>query len=406
MSFYYSGSISTSNINLEHKGSIIMNDDNNSNTLTILQPNSINTNFSLKLPNADGSNGQLLKTDGSGNLSFVSVAASAGGSDTFVQFNDNNIITGNSSFVYNKTADRLTTVNSNVTGTFTVGSGSNEFTITESSDNISLSNKITDKDIIFNINDGGTETEVLRLVGADSNVSVVGGLKTSNLHINSLGNINFYDDAGTGKLTILQPNVISTNYNLRLPNADGSNGNFLKTDGSGNLSFVSAITGANGSDTFVQFNDNGSFGGDAGLVYNKTADRLTTVNSNVTGTITAGILTISPTIASSSSSSTVINIDFASTGDYIYTLSTGVINVTISASNITEKGRQGTIIIKTPSSGSLSTLWNTSGYWYFETGIPPLLSSDYDVYDVFSYYIIDTNKVLISSSSSYESYTS
>ena len=32
-------------------------------------------------------------------------------------------------------------------------------------------------------------------------------------------------------------------------------------------------------------------------------------------------------------------------------------------------GKQGTIIIKTPASGSWTTSWNT-GYWYFENGSP------------------------------------
>lgn len=38
-----------------------------------------------------------------------------------------------------------------------------------------------------------------------------------------------------------------------------------------------------GSDTQVQFNDGGSFGGDAGLAYNKTTDTLTLVNATYTG---------------------------------------------------------------------------------------------------------------------------
>lgn len=38
-----------------------------------------------------------------------------------------------------------------------------------------------------------------------------------------------------------------------------------------------------GSDTQVQFNDGGAFGGDAGFVYNKTTDTLTLVNATFTG---------------------------------------------------------------------------------------------------------------------------
>jgi hypothetical protein len=130
-------------------------------------------------------------------------------------------------------------------------------------------------------------------------------------------------------------------------------------------------------------------------------------NLTVTGNLTTnGALKITPTETASSTSSTTITVDFSTIGDYIYTLSTGVTAVTINASNMTSsKGRQGTIIIKTPSSGTWSTTWATDGHWYFESGTPPSLSSNYDVYDVFSYYIVADNEVLISSSSSFESWT-
>ena len=43
-----------------------------------------------------------------------------------------------------------------------------------------------------------------------------------------------------------------------------------------------------GSDTHVQFNDGGAYGGDAGLVYNKTTDTLTGVNITATGNVSLG----------------------------------------------------------------------------------------------------------------------
>jgi filamentous hemagglutinin len=58
-----------------------------------------------------------------------------------------------------------------------------------------------------------------------------------------------------------------------------TNGNCAKFDASGNIVDHGATCGGGGSpggsDTQVQFNDAGSFGGDAGLTYNKTTDRLT-----------------------------------------------------------------------------------------------------------------------------------
>jgi hypothetical protein len=66
----------------------------------------------------------------------------------------------------------------------------------------------------------------------------------------------------------------------------GTSGTFLKSQGTGSAptwSTVSATPG--GSDTHVQFNDGGAFGGDAGMVYNKTTDTLTIDNTLITGSI-------------------------------------------------------------------------------------------------------------------------
>ena len=57
--------------------------DNGSNYVALKAADSIGSNLTLTLPSSDGSNGQVLGTDGSGNLSFVSTTSSiAGASDT------------------------------------------------------------------------------------------------------------------------------------------------------------------------------------------------------------------------------------------------------------------------------------------------------------------------------------
>ena len=78
------------------------------------------------------------------------------------------------------------------------------------------------------------------------------------------------DASGTGIVTVAAPNTNST-YTVTLPAAAGT-----------------IVTGAAGSDTQVQFNDSGSFGGDAGLTYNKTTDVLTVAGSVSVNGITAG----------------------------------------------------------------------------------------------------------------------
>ena len=102
-------------------------------------------------------------------------------------------------------------------------------------------------------------TTVLTL--ADGSVAInpagfvsVGGASTQ------AGEIRFLEDTDDGSNYIaLRAGTLSSNVTLTLPTAAGSDGQFLKTDASGNLSFADA--GAGGSDKQIQFNDSGAFGG-------------------------------------------------------------------------------------------------------------------------------------------------
>jgi len=63
--------------------SLMEDSDNGSNFVALKAADSIGSNLTLTLPSADGSNGQVLGTNGSGVLSFVSTTSSiAGASDT------------------------------------------------------------------------------------------------------------------------------------------------------------------------------------------------------------------------------------------------------------------------------------------------------------------------------------
>jgi hypothetical protein len=66
----------------------------------------------------------------------------------------------------------------------------------------------------------------------------------------------------------------------------------------GNLDEVGSGGAPGGSTTQIQFNDGGSFGGDADLTYNKTTNKLTTggdVELNDGGTYTTTLQTVTPT---------------------------------------------------------------------------------------------------------------
>jgi len=72
----------------------------------------------------------------------------------------------------------------------------------------------------------------------------------------------------------------------------GSSGYVLSTDGLGNLSWVAQSGGGNGnpggSNTQVQFNDNGAFGGVANLTYNKVTDVLSVTGEIIANTFQMG----------------------------------------------------------------------------------------------------------------------
>ena len=76
----------------------------------------VNVNGAYTFPTSDGSSGEVLKTDGSGSISFGSIPAS--GSNTQVQFNDGGDLAGDSDFTFDKSDNTLTVTNLDVTGVF------------------------------------------------------------------------------------------------------------------------------------------------------------------------------------------------------------------------------------------------------------------------------------------------
>ena len=86
------------------------------------------------------------------------------------------------------------------------------------------------------------------------------------------------DASGTGTITLAAPNTNST-VNFTLPSADGTNGQFLQTNGSGVLSFA---TGGN-----VNTSSNNAFTG-ANTFYNSTGQSFGTGTSTQDGFVIGG----------------------------------------------------------------------------------------------------------------------
>jgi len=75
------------------------------------------------------------------------------------------------------------------------------------------------------------------------------------------------------------PQFVSTQIGkgtvLQAPTADGTVGQFLTTDGAGNLSFDTVAASPAGSDTQIQFNDGGAFGGSSNLTWDDATLQVT-----------------------------------------------------------------------------------------------------------------------------------
>lgn len=171
----------------------------------------------------------------------------------------------------------------------------------------------------------------------------------------------------------------------------GTNGQFLQTDGAGNLSWVSGGGSGNGvvggSNTQVQFNDAGIFGGDSDFTFNKSTGNLvvptlmaTQANiSNVVitgngintpgyyGDITGGNLFSAYTMNASIQINTANLVANVITANYISTGSNVIGNISITDTLSSNTVSANTVSANTVSSNTISASGNittTTGIGY------------------------------------------
>ena len=92
-------------------GGVSFHNSANTYSTKIKALDSLAASYTLTLPPDDGSVGQLLKTDGNGNLEWINQGAvdgAAGGDDTEVQYNDGGSFDGMDNFTYNKITGDIT----------------------------------------------------------------------------------------------------------------------------------------------------------------------------------------------------------------------------------------------------------------------------------------------------------
>jgi hypothetical protein len=175
--------------------------------------------------------------------SSLGLLSSIGGLDTYVQFNNAGSLGGSSAFTFNNTVGRLTSTYASTTA-FSSGyaSSTSFFAGTLSVGSLSGFLKATA---------GSVATSLINLAS-----DITGTLPVSS--------------GGTGSAS-------APSYGQLLV---GNNSGGYTLTATSSLGLIAGSIG--GSDTQVQFNDAGSFAGDSGFVYNKTADRLTTTYASTT----------------------------------------------------------------------------------------------------------------------------
>lgn len=144
----------------------------------------------------------------------------------------------------------------------------------------------------------------------------VGGtliVEDQELQLRASSNIKFFNSDNTRFVGFQAPASVTVDRTYILPGADGTAGQFLRTNGSGTLTWASAAgagggTPAGGLTGQIQFNDSETFAGDAGLTFNANTQLLTAPNATMTGAVamtatteststTTGVLTVSGGVA-------------------------------------------------------------------------------------------------------------
>jgi hypothetical protein len=294
-----------------------------------------------------GINGYFLQTDGEGNLTWAAGGnggggnGTPGGANTQVQFNDSGAFGGDAGFVYNKDTNLLTianltvvdnltaTVSSAVTaGTVTTnaqpnitsvgtlsslnvtntiaanlfsGSGANLTNLPAAnlSGTVPLAQQvsnaaqpnITSVGVLTSLTSSGNIAASGTLSGG--NVSVSGTVSTTNLSI--IGNATFANTFTANANSIVNF-AVASDVNLgtlaNITISGGVNGYVLSTDGAGNLSWTAGGGGGNGtpggSNTQIQYNDIGTFGGSPFFTFNEATTTVTVAGNLVANTIIMG----------------------------------------------------------------------------------------------------------------------
>jgi hypothetical protein len=245
------------------------NDSDASNWVALASPhNPFGANVTWTLPSADGTSGQALVTDGTGHMSWAAAGA---------------------------TIDTDNATNTNFNLYFAAGTSG------------ALTAVKRDAGLHYNPSSGA--------ITADTFVGSLTG-NTAGTHTGAVTTtiVKFNDSDASNWVAFSGPHSPAANVTWTLPNADGSSGQALVTNGGGTLSWAAAgavttVDEATDTDFLIHFD--GTTSGavtaikhDTGLTYNPSTGRLTSASyggnvvGNVTGNVTGDVSGSAGTVTS------------------------------------------------------------------------------------------------------------
>lgn len=257
---------------------------------------------------------------------FTAAAPIAGGANTQVQYNQDGVLGGSAAFTFNNTSNTVTIANlvtttanlGNIANVKIAGGANGQILITDGAGNLSFSNS-----------------------SANANYASYAAIVVNSFqpNITSVGTLNGLNVSGVSNLGPVG-NVVITG---------GTNGYVLQTNGSGNLTWVAQGGAGNGnpggSNTQIQFNDAGLFGGVSGFTFDKVSGNTAIPGAlAVTGNISGANIAVS--------SVTAVNIT-ANTG--VFT-GNGAALTNLTGANVTGTVANATYAVNANNSAYASTL--------------------------------------------------
>ena len=126
-------------------------------------------------------------------------------------------------------------------------------------------NQVGGSSVIWNTTDKGIKQ--IYLDGTNPN-DINNNL--SKINLLNRNELRFGDADNSNYVSLKAPATIASNISFTLPGDDGTVNQFIQTDGSGVLSFATAVTGPGGSTTQVQYNNSNAFAGSSTMTFDGT----------------------------------------------------------------------------------------------------------------------------------------